>query len=74
MDNLKKFDLLYLFYLQGKLIIETQNYYWSFLVHGSYPVYKAPDDDKSNFDIQTDLKKEKEYFHFIYIFILVILI
>jgi hypothetical protein len=44
------------------------------LVHGSYPVYKAPDDDKSNLDIQPDLKKEKEYFHLIFIFIIVILI
>ncbi len=64
MDKHKKFYLLYSFYLQGKLIIETQNYYWSFLVHGSYPVYKAPDDDQTKLDIQPDPKKEKEYFHF----------
>lgn len=34
----------------GKLIIQTDQMYWSFMVKGTFPVYKPPTDVESKID------------------------
>lgn len=43
----------------GKLIIQTKEYYWNFMIKGTFPKYKPPAFKKSRIDNKLDKRTEQ---------------